>query len=102
MSGVWATIAALAVATAMIKAAGPLLAGGRTLPRPATAVIALLAPALLAALVATETFTTADHLALDARTAGVAVSAVALALRAPLLLVVGLAAASAAGVRLLA
>jgi hypothetical protein len=65
------------------------------------AVVALLAPALLAALVATSTVSTGQQLTLDARVAGVAVAAVALLLRAPVLLVVVLAAATAAVVRLL-
>ena len=56
MSEVWITIGALAVATAMIKASGPVVFGGRALPEPAMRVISLLAAALLAALVVTQTF----------------------------------------------
>jgi hypothetical protein len=52
------------------------------------AVIALLTPALLAALVVTETFGEDGHLVLDERALGVGVAAVALALRAPVLLAV--------------
>ena len=40
MTEVWVTIAALAVATVLIKAAGPLTVGGRDLPPRVTAVIA--------------------------------------------------------------
>ena len=54
MTTVWLTIAAVAVASAAIKAAGPVLIGGRPLPALAGRVIALLAPALLAALVVTS------------------------------------------------
>ena len=64
-------------------------------------VVALLAPALLAALVATATFGTGQELRLDARIIGVGVAVVALVLRAPVLLVVILAAASSAIARLL-
>jgi branched-subunit amino acid transport protein len=71
-----------------IKAAGPILAGGRELPPRVNAVIALLTPALLAALVVTETFGEDGHLVLDERALGVGVAAVALALRAPVLLAV--------------
>jgi branched chain amino acid efflux pump len=55
--------------------------------------------ALLAALLAVQTFVTGNHVGLDARAAGVAVAAVALVLRAPFLVVVLLAAATAALVR---
>lgn len=51
MSALWVAIVAVALASAAIKAAGPVLVGGRELPPRANAVIALLAPALLAALV---------------------------------------------------
>ena len=34
MTDVWVTIAVLTVATALIRAAGPVLLGGRDLPRP--------------------------------------------------------------------
>ena len=58
--------------------------------------------ALLAALVAVQTLTTPEgDLVLDARAAAVAVALVALALRAPFIVVVVLAAAVAAGLRAL-
>src|ERR671928_80553 len=51
----------------------------------AAAVVGLLAPALLAALVVTQTFGSGRHVVLDARIAGVAVAAAALRLGAPIL-----------------
>ena len=99
MTTLWVAIVAVALASAAIKAAGPVLVGGRELPPRATAVIALLAPALLAALVISETFGEDRHLVLDERAIGVAVAAIALALRAPALLAVALAAATTALVR---
>ena len=58
--------------------------------------------ALLAALVGVQTLTTGSgHVVLDARAAAVAVAVGALLLRAPFLVVVVLAAAVAAGLRLL-
>lgn len=60
---------------------------------------ALLPVSLLAALVAVQTFADGESLTLDARAAGVAVAAVALILRAPFLLVVVLATATAALIR---
>jgi uncharacterized membrane protein len=95
----WVTIVAVALASAAIRAAGPMLVGGRELPPRAVSVIALLAPALLAALVVTETFGEERHLVLDERAVGVAVAAAALALRAPMLLAVALAAVTTALIR---
>jgi hypothetical protein len=99
VSAVWITIGALAVTTAAIKAAGPLTLGGRSLPAPVVLVISLLAPALLAALVITQTFADGDRLVLDARAAGVAAAAVAIALRAPLVVTIVIAAAVTAAVQ---
>lgn len=84
MTAVWATIAALALATAALKLAGPLLLGGRPLPAGAMSFVELLASALLAALVVVETLGKNASLTLDARALGVAFAAVALARRAPL------------------
>jgi branched-subunit amino acid transport protein len=103
MTEIWVTIAVLTVATATIRASGPLLLGGRELPAPAMSVIALLAPALLAALVVVETFGAPEggSLELDARIAGVGAAAIALWRGANLLPVVVLAALVTALVRLL-
>ncbi len=60
----------------------------------------LLPVALLAALIATNTFASGRVLALDARAAGLAAAAVALRLRAPFLVIVAVAATTAAAVRL--
>lgn len=57
--------------------------------------------ALLAALVATQTFSTGRHLVLDVRAVALAVAIVAVLLRAPFLVVVAAAAATAALLRLL-
>ena len=100
MSALWVAIVAVTLASAAIKAAGPILVGGRELPPQVNAVIALLAPALLTALVVTETFGDDGHLMLDERALGVGVAAVALALRAPVLLAVALAALVTALARL--
>jgi hypothetical protein len=96
MTAVWITIAALALATAGLKLAGPLLLGGRPLPVGAMSVIELLASALLAALVVVETFGKGKALTLDARALGVAFAALAMTRRTPVILVVLGAAAVAA------
>ncbi len=63
--------------------------------------VPLLPVALLAALIATQTFSSGQHLVLDVRAAGLAVAAIAVLLRAPFLVVVAAAAATAALLRLL-
>jgi branched-subunit amino acid transport protein len=99
MTEVWITIAGLTAATMVLKAAGPVLLGGRELPDAAFAVIALLAPSLLAALVLIETFTHDQELTVDARAAGLGCAAAAVLLRAPLLVTVLVAAVGTAAVR---
>ena len=91
MTTLWAVILAVALASAAIKAAGPATVGGRDLPPRAVAVVALLSPALLAALVITQTFGGDGRLVLDDRALGVAAAGIALALRAPVLLAVAIA-----------
>ena len=63
--------------------------------------VPLVPVALLAALVATQTFSAGGHLVLDVRAAALAVAVVAVLLRAPFLVVVVVAAATAALLRLL-
>jgi branched-subunit amino acid transport protein len=63
--------------------------------------VPLVPVALLAALVATQTFSTGHHLVLDVRAAALGVAIVAVLLRAPFLVVVASAAATAALLRLL-
>ena len=75
---VWALIAGCAVVTVLIKAAGPIAFGGRDMHPRFAAVIALMAPALLSALVVTATLSEGDRLGVGADTAGVAVAGVAI------------------------
>jgi branched-subunit amino acid transport protein len=102
VTAVWVTVAAVGLATMAIKAAGTLLVAGRTLPPRAQAALEHLAPALLAALVVTQALGgPGGGFAIDARLTGLAAAAVALVFRAPLLLVIAVAAATAAAVRAL-
>ena len=98
MSAAWIVVIVVSLATIAIKGAGPLLAGGRELPRAVAGVVSLLAPAVLAALIVTNALASGRHI-IDARAAGVAAAAIALALRAPILVVVVVAAAAAALLR---
>lgn len=68
-------IGGCAIVTAAIKAAGPVLLGGRVLPARFTSVVVLLAPALLAALVITQTLADGHDIGVSDRTAGVAAGA---------------------------
>ena len=99
MSSVWLCVLAVGLATIAIKASGAVLAADRELPQSAARVVDLLAPAVLAALVATQAFSADDELVLDERAAGLLAAGVAILLRAPLLVVVLAAAATAAGLR---
>jgi hypothetical protein len=101
VTAVWVTVAALALATAGLKVAGPLLLGGRPLSASALNIVELLASALLAALVVVETFGKGRMLVVDARVLGAAFAAVALTRRALMIVVVLGAAAVTALARLL-
>jgi branched-subunit amino acid transport protein len=91
MSQTWLVVGLVGAGTIAIKAIGPVLLGGRPLPERLSSVIELLAPALLGALVAVQTFGNGKALAVDERVLGVAVAAIAIWRKAPLLVVVILA-----------
>ncbi|GAA0635123.1 AzlD domain-containing protein [Streptomyces thermospinosisporus] len=98
---IWIAIGVTAVGCYAVKLAGLLVPAG-VLERPLVRRLAALLPvALLAALTAQQTFADGQSLVLDARAAGVGAAAVALVLRAPFLVVVGVAVAVTAGVRAL-
>jgi branched-subunit amino acid transport protein len=99
VSAIWLCVIAVSAATIALKAAGPVFAADRDLPEGASRVVDLLAPALLAALVASQAFASDEQLVLDERAAGLLAGGVAILLRAPLLVVVLAAAATAAGLR---
>ena len=99
MTAAWTAVLVVGAATIAIKAAGPILAGERQLPTGVSRVLDLLAPALLAALVATQAFASDESLVLDERGAGLLAGAVAVLLKAPLLVVILVAAVTAAGLR---
>ncbi|RIX26558.1 AzlD domain-containing protein [Amnibacterium setariae] len=98
---VWVCITAAALISAAIKGVGPALLGARPLPRRVRAVVAVIAPALVAALVVVEVvgprWSAFDPLVV----AGVVVAVAARLLRAPMLVAVLAAALATAGLRLL-
>ena len=97
----WAAILVTSVGCYLLKLAG-LLVPRAWLEHPLAARVAALLPiALLSALAAVQTFAVGTRLVVDARLAGVAAGVVALLFRAPFLVVVFVAAATAAAVRAL-
>jgi branched-subunit amino acid transport protein len=100
MSPVWLSVLVVGVATVAFKATGPVLLGRREMPSWLAGPVAFLAPAVLAALVVTQAVGGHREIVIDARLAGLGAGAVAVALRAPLLAVMVVAAATAALARL--
>ncbi len=97
----WAAILVTTAGCYLLKLAG-LLVPRSWLEQPTVARVAALLPvALLAALAAVQTFAVGSRLVVDARLAGVAAGVVALLFRAPFLVVVFVAAGTAAAVRAL-
>ena len=101
MTRVWIAVVLVGAATVALKAAGPVLLGGRELPPRVRVLVGLLAPALLAALVVTQTLASGRQVVVDARLAGVAAAAISLRLRVPILVAVGVAAVVTAAIRAL-
>jgi len=102
MSAVWITILVLAVGTWSAKAVGTLVLGTRDLSPRALSVTALVAPAILAALVVYETLSAeGGGITLDARAAGLGAGLLAALAKAPMIVVIVVAAAVTAGLRAL-
>ncbi len=101
MSTAWIVVLVVGAGTILFKAAGPAFLGRKELPPRALALVEVLAPAMLAALVVTQAVGGDRELVLDgARLAGIAVAGLAVWQRAPLVLVMALAATAAAVIRL--
>jgi len=96
VSSTWLVVVLVGAGTIAIKAAGPVLIGGRPLPERFIGVVQLLAPAVLGALVAVQTFGAGQSLVVDERVIGVAAAGIALWRKAPLLVVVVVAAVTTA------
>ena len=75
MSTTTAVIAGCTIVTFVIKAAGPVLLGGRELPGTVQRVLASMAPALLAALVVVSALADGKHWHVGPDTAGVVAGA---------------------------
>jgi branched-subunit amino acid transport protein len=95
----WWALVVVAVGTYLFKAAGPVAFATLRIGPRLTRVFTLVAVTLLAALIAVSTLTTAGAITIDARLAGLAAAVIAIALRAPFVVVVGAAAITAAALR---
>lgn len=98
---IWWTILGLAVTTALVKATGPVVFGGREAHPAFLRVVAMMAPALVAALVVTSLFADGHDLTVGADTAGVAVGGLLLWRGRSLVLAVVVAVAVTAALRAL-
>jgi branched-subunit amino acid transport protein len=101
VSGVWIAVVVVSIICVLMRAAGPVLVRG-SFPRPLERWLQLAAPALLAGFVAVQALTTQQRLVVDARLAGLAVAALAIAARRSPAVVLLAAAAATATVRLFA
>ncbi len=102
VSDTWIVVAIVGVATIAFKAAGPVLIGRRALPPSGQSVVDLLAPAMLVALVVTQTFGGDEEIEVDARVPGVAAALVAILLRAHIIVAMAIAASVTALFRVVA
>jgi branched-subunit amino acid transport protein len=98
---IWAGVLVASAACYLLKLGGLSLPARLLQDARVQRTVPLVPIALLAALVATQTFSTGNHLVLDVRAAALGVAAIAVVLRAPFLVVVASAAATAALLRLL-
>jgi branched-subunit amino acid transport protein len=96
----WAGVLVASAACYSLKLAGLSLPQSLLQDPRVQRTVPLLPVALLGALVATQTFSTGHHLVLDVRAAALGVALIAVLLRAPFLVVVAAAAATAALLRL--
>ncbi|SEK79562.1 Branched-chain amino acid transport protein (AzlD) [Blastococcus sp. DSM 46786] len=101
MSGTWTAVLVASVGCYLLKLAG-LSVPASWVEQPWVArVVDFVPAALLAALVVVQGLTSGDDIVVDGRLAGLAVAALALALRAPFIVVLLLAGAAGAGVHVL-
>jgi membrane-associated phospholipid phosphatase len=98
---IWAGVLVASASCYALKLAGLSLPQSWLQNQRVQRTVPLIPIALLAALVGTQTFSVGQHLVLDVRAAALAVAIVAVVLRAPFLVVVAVAAATAALLRVI-
>jgi uncharacterized membrane protein len=97
----WLTVIIAAAGCVVLKMAGYVVPARLLESRVAKRVLEALPVTLLSALIAVSVFATGSHLLLDSRAAGLAIAFVLVAVRAPFIVVVVGACATAAGVHAL-
>jgi branched-subunit amino acid transport protein len=95
----WLFVAVLAACAFGFKALGLIVVGDRALPPIVERCLMLIPAALIAALVVKDTLSSGQELVVDPRAAGVGVAIVAAWRKAPLIVVIVLAAVVTAGLR---
>jgi len=95
----WWLVIGLSGGAYLFKVTGLVVVGARKLPLPLERCLTLIPAALLTALVVKDTFSTAHELVFDARSVGLAVAVIATWRKAPLIVVVILAAGATALIR---
>lgn len=95
----WWLVLSLGAGAYACKAIGVVVLGGRRLPDSLQRCLGLIPPAMLGALIVTNTFASGRSLVVDARAAGVAAAALATWRRVPFPLVIVLASAVTALLR---
>ena len=97
----WSLVIYLALGAYAFKVLGLIVIGDRPLPGAVERCLALIPAAMIAALVVKDTFSSGQHLGLDARAIGMIGATIAAWRKAPLIAIVVLGAALTAGVRAL-
>ena len=97
----WTAVVVASVGCYLLKLAGMSVPAAWVEQPWVARIVDFVPAALLAALVAVQGLTSDDRIVVDGRLAGLAVAALALALRAPFIVVIALAGATGAGVHLL-
>ena len=98
----WALVLSLAAGAYAFKVLGLIVIGGRPLPASLERCLALIPAAVIAAIVAKDTFSVGQHLQIDARVAGVGVAVIAAWRKMPVIVVIVAGAATTALIRRLA
>lgn len=98
----WALVFSLSLAAYGLKLLGSVVIGQRTMPPVIERCLLLIPAALLAGLIAKDTFTVGQTIGVDARAAGLAVAAFATWRRVPFALIIVLGVGTTALVRLFA
>ncbi len=98
----WALVFALSAAAYGLKLLGAVIVGQRTMPPVVERCLLLIPAALLAGLIAKDTFTIGQSIGVDARAAGLAVATVATWKKMPFAVIIVLGVGTTALIRLFA